>query len=125
MENTCRKEKCPMWGLFNDPEEPCINYVQSWWEDKQTGENKLVCDCVPKRTFIMLQHIMNRMDGVQQASEEERNKSNKLLKEVEKVYRMVLFDNSTTSTSFGKLINKDKVQQIEIEKIKLLKNEEK
>jgi hypothetical protein len=69
MEDTCNKTDCALWGLFDHK---CPNYVESWWNSSD-NKPKLVHDCAPRRTFIMIQDLHNRLIGVQKAQEETRN----------------------------------------------------
>jgi len=74
MENTCIKEKCPLWQLLDGK---CPNYIESWWQPSplSPGPPVLVQDCAPKRTLIMIQDLSNRLVGVQKSQEEARNES--------------------------------------------------
>ena len=72
MENTCVKEKCEFWNNGH-----CCNYMESWWMPPETQGSKpvLVSDCAPKRTFLMIQDLSNRLVGVQKSQEELRNET--------------------------------------------------
>jgi len=74
MEDTCSKEKCSLWQLTDGN---CPNFIESWWTPVGPGENqpKLVSDCAPKRTFLMIQDLSNRLTGLQSSHEELRNES--------------------------------------------------
>lgn len=70
---------CP-WvksGFCNSVEE-CPNYVESWWTEAQTGQQKLVKDCAPKRLMLQMSALHNRLEGVQAATEELRNESHSM-----------------------------------------------
>jgi len=75
MENTCSKEKCLLWQLTDGN---CPNYIESWWTPAPQMSDRtpvLVSDCAPKRTFLMIQELSNRLTGLQQSHEELRNES--------------------------------------------------
>lgn len=78
MENTCDYENCKFAkNLFDSPEE-CFNYIQSWWTPSDGGQPVLIKDCIPKRQFLMIQDLHNRLAGVQKSQEEQRNESNRM-----------------------------------------------
>ena len=79
MENTCNSKECKLFELLGGTEEQCPNFVQAWWRPLE-GEPKLVKDCAPKRTMIMIQEHYNRLIGLQQAQEEQRNESTKIVR---------------------------------------------
>jgi iron-sulfur cluster repair protein YtfE (RIC family) len=56
----------------------CPNYVEGWWTPKEGGRPVLIKDCAPKRIFLMLQDIHNRLEGLQKAQEQQRNQSHNL-----------------------------------------------
>lgn len=71
MQGTCDKEQCALWGLTGGH---CPNYVESWWQPGEKGAQPvLVADCAPRRTFLMIQDLHQRLVGVQKAQEEQRN----------------------------------------------------
>jgi hypothetical protein len=79
MDNTCNYEKCEFAKvlMFSSPHQ-CPNYIESLWvAGPMTGNTgsqpKLVCDCSPKRVFLMIQELYNRQIGTQQALEQVRN----------------------------------------------------
>lgn len=76
MDNTSCEEKCP-WvkSGFCSKVEECPNHVESWWTEGQTGQQKLVRDCVPKRLMIQMATLQSRFEGVQAASEQARNET--------------------------------------------------
>ncbi len=68
--------KCP-WvksGFCSNVEE-CPNYVESWWQEGQSGQTKLVKDCAPKRLMQQMAALQSRFEGVQAASEQVRNET--------------------------------------------------
>lgn len=72
MENTCIREKCEFWNNGK-----CPNYIESWWMPPETqgGKPILIYDCSPKRTFLMIQDLSNRLTGLQKAQEQLRNET--------------------------------------------------
>ena len=71
MENTCRKEKCPEWELHGDH---CANFIENWWTPKEPNSAPiLILDCAKVRTIFLLQDILIRLEGFQQAQEQQRN----------------------------------------------------
>ncbi len=71
MENTCKKGNCPEWKLHGDH---CSNYVENWWTPKEPNSAPiLIQDCAKVRTIFLLQDILIRLEGFQQAQEEQRN----------------------------------------------------
>ena len=84
MQGTCNEKGCKLFDLIGGTPEQCPNFVQTMWQS-QDSQPILVKDCAPKRTMIMMQEIHNRLVGLQQASEQQRNESqaiNSVFKEV-------------------------------------------
>lgn len=75
MENTCNPENCKLFNLLGGTPEQCPNYQESWWTPEGKGKPILVKDCSPRRTFLMIQDLHNRLIGVQKAQEEQRNEA--------------------------------------------------
>lgn len=68
--------KCP-WvksGFCSNVEE-CPNYVESWWQEGDSGKTKLVKDCAPKRLMHQMSALQSRFEGVQAATEQVRNET--------------------------------------------------
>ena len=82
MEDTCNKD-CEFGKLFKSERE-CCNYIESWWKPLE-GQPVLIKDCAPRRNFWMIQDLYNRLIGVQQANEEQRNESNKIVSAFAKI----------------------------------------
>lgn len=51
-------------------QEDCFNFVESWWTPEGRKEPIVVKDCAPKRTFMMIQDLYNRLIGVQKQQDE-------------------------------------------------------
>jgi len=82
MEDTCAKNECPMWKKFK---EKCPNYIESWWTPSQPGGDGqpiLLHDCAPRRTFLMIQELNNRLIGVEKSNEQQRNTNIVMLKTI-------------------------------------------
>jgi hypothetical protein len=75
MENTCN-EKCHLWKKYGIN---CPNYIESWWTFEDKKKPILIKDCAPKRTFLMIQELYNRLVGLQQASEQQRNNAGTII----------------------------------------------
>lgn len=73
MENTCGFDTCAVAKRMKlkKPQE-CVNYIESWWT-KPEGKPVLVQDCAPRRTTLMIQDLYNRLIGVEQSQEQQRN----------------------------------------------------
>lgn len=74
MQGTCNEKDCKLFDLIGGTPEQCPNFVQTMWQPDK-GQPVLVRDCAPKRTMIMTQEIYNRLIGLQQASEQQRNEA--------------------------------------------------
>ena len=75
MENTCNPENCKLFDLLGGTPEQCCNYQESWWTPEGKGKPVCIKDCAPRRTFLMVQDLHNRLIGVQKAQEEQRNEN--------------------------------------------------
>lgn len=71
MESTCREKKCSHWNKGK-----CPFGLETWWKPLE-GEPKLIRDCAPIRTMLMVQELYNQQIRLQQAQEEQRNESYK------------------------------------------------
>lgn len=69
MENTCCEGKCPYvkMSLCQSADE-CPNFVESWWHEGSTGQQKLVRDCAPKRIMIQLGLLQARCESAEAAT---------------------------------------------------------
>ena len=74
MENTCSYKECEFGKLFDKPEQ-CPNYMESWWRPSNDDKPILIKDCAPRRTFLMIQDLSNRLVGVQKSQEEQRDEN--------------------------------------------------
>lgn len=103
MKNTCDYGNCKFaQNLFDSPEE-CFNYIESWWTPSDGGQPILIKDCIPKRQFLMIQDLHNRLIGVQKSQEEQRNESIKMkesmikfinvISEYDKTVKVEMLDN--------------------------------
>jgi len=74
MDNTNCGAECPFvkTGFCNSDRE-CPNYSESCWIEGKTGEQKMIKDCIPKRLMIQNNHQQMRLEGLQQAVEQQRN----------------------------------------------------
>ena len=78
MKDTCNYKECKLFDLLGGTPEQCPNYQESWWVPEGNGKPVLIKDCAPRRTFLMIQDLSNRLVGVQKASEQSRNNSSKV-----------------------------------------------
>ena len=79
MENTCNHKECKFYKFLKFKElSQCLNYIETWWTQEK-GEPKLIKDCSPKRTMIMVQELYNQQIRLQQAQEEQRNATTKVV----------------------------------------------
>ena len=78
MEGTCHYQNCQFHQLIGGEPEHCPNFKQTWWTSKE-GEPKMVNDCAPIRTLIMMQELHTRLIGLQAAQEQQRNESVKIM----------------------------------------------
>ena len=78
MQGTCNPKECKLHDLLGGMPEQCPNYMESWWQPAPQATDRtpiLVKDCAPKRTFLMIQELSNRLVGVQKSQEELRNET--------------------------------------------------
>lgn len=101
MENTCNYQNCQFAAqLFNKPEQ-CPFYVESWWKPLE-GQPELVKDCANKRIFLMVQNLHDRLIGVQQSQEQQRNESTKILRFAEEVLSATALKHDQTMVYLNK-----------------------
>lgn len=59
-------DKCPyVQQGFCKSDTECPHYMEAWWQDQQTGNQKLVKDCAPKRLLLDSQAMFNRTISMQ------------------------------------------------------------
>ena len=79
MENTCNHSECEFAKQLFDKPEQCPFYIESWWtpatSNGKRGTPVLIKDCSNKRIFIMIQELYDRLIGVQQAQERQRDEN--------------------------------------------------
>jgi hypothetical protein len=81
MESTCTKD-CKFWKKYKDK---CPFYIQTTWSKDGEPTPRVVEDCTPKRSMILIMEMSNRFLGLQQATEQERNMQHRV---VEKLIQM-------------------------------------
>lgn len=70
MDCTNCGDKCPyVQQGFCKSDCECPNYVESWWVEQQSGKQKLIKDCAPKRLMIDSQNSFNRGISIQASVE--------------------------------------------------------
>lgn len=75
MENTCNPKECKLYNLLDGEPSQCPNYQESWWIPSKDGKPVLIKDCAPKRIFLMIQDLSNRLVSIQKAQENQRNEN--------------------------------------------------
>lgn len=71
MQGTC--DKC--WMMKDGK---CPNLIETWWTP-HGGKPELVVDCAPRRTVLMLQELVNRVDSLHTAQDVQRDVSLKVI----------------------------------------------
>jgi hypothetical protein len=77
MENvtdTCIKN-CVFFEKYMQDGNNCPFYMQTTWLDEKSGQPKICNDCAPKRSLMLQVEDFNRMQGLQRAFDEQRNKT--------------------------------------------------
>lgn len=72
MENTCKKEKCFFWDLFDGR---CPMYIELKYEDKHTHAVRYTEDCAPIRIVLMLTEMYPRLEGIERTQDHIRNET--------------------------------------------------
>jgi len=65
--------------MFYKKQDKCPFRVRTTWVDEKSNETKTVWDCAPKRALIMQMNWDQRLIGVQQSVEQNRNVTQKLI----------------------------------------------
>lgn len=87
ISNTCKKEECAWW---KEHKESCPMYITTVWNNSdEPGATKIIEDCAPKRNSLLLMEYSSRAVGIQQDYEEQRNKYDKLIKDMSLVILML------------------------------------
>lgn len=91
MENTCNFSECKMAKKMGfETASDCFNFIESWWTSLD-GQPKLIQDCAPRRTILMIQEHYNRLIGLQQAQEQQRNVNTQVLQKFSGLVEAVNF----------------------------------
>jgi hypothetical protein len=70
MEDTACGSKCAFVKMgFITTCEDCPNYTETWWQEGQTGNTRIVKDCAPKRIMNQLGALQARTENAQAAAE--------------------------------------------------------
>ena len=78
MDKTCNYKDCRLHDLLGGEPKDCPNFIETWWKPLE-GQAKLVQDCAPKRTLLMVQELYNQQVRLQKAQEQQRNESQKIM----------------------------------------------
>ena len=99
MKDTCIFKDCPIAKRLKvkKPEE-CFNFIEGWWTPQGKKEPTIIKDCSPKRNFLMIQDLFNRLIGLQQSQDQMRN-------EYSKDQMVINLLSKNIEMSFDKLIN--------------------
>lgn len=66
MDCTNCGDKCPFVKQgFCQTDSECPHYMESWWIESESGKQKLVKDCAPKRLMLDSQNQFNRSISMQ------------------------------------------------------------
>lgn len=81
MKDTCDPANCSFLKkvLKEETPEGCPNYIESWWTKVGEEQPILVKDCAPKRMVLMCQEVVNANLRLQQANEQMRNESHRII----------------------------------------------
>ena len=83
VKDTCKKEQCPWWQQH---ESNCPMYMTTVWENsEEAGATKIIEDCAPKRNTLLLMEYSARAVGMQQDYEQQRNKYDKLIRNLSEI----------------------------------------
>ncbi len=73
MTDTCKFSSCVIAKRLKiKVAEECPNHVATWWTQKDQ-KPVLISDCATQRIVFMVQDLHNRLIGVQQSQEQQRN----------------------------------------------------
>jgi hypothetical protein len=80
IEDTCTAT-CAYYKKYKmaGEKKTCPHYMETTWASKERPVPKIAHDCSHKRCLILQIDAFNRMLGLQQAAEEERNMQHKML----------------------------------------------
>jgi len=65
--------------MFYKKKDKCPFRVKTTWVEEKSNETKSIWDCAPKRSLMMQMNWDQRLIGVQQATEQNRNVTHKLV----------------------------------------------
>jgi len=103
MKNTCNPTECKLFDLLGGTPEQCPNFIESWFTPSDGSKPILVKDCAPKRTFLMISELHQRLIGVEKASEEGRNSTLRLAESVT-LLAQALSNNENVRLTIGGLL---------------------
>ena len=87
IQNTCKKEECLFWELFD---KKCPqHFINTFYPNGKVDESYQVDDCAPIRTMILIKELHGRIIGTQQAFEEQRNSMQETIKPISEFVDMV------------------------------------
>lgn len=72
-QNTCHFENCAFARRLKLKKMlECPNYYENLFISEK-DEKKMILDCAPIRTMLMIQELSNRLVGVEKSQEQQRN----------------------------------------------------
>lgn len=77
-ESTCKREKCPKWDN-NFVDGNCPNFMYTTWVNKEESMPKVLDDCAPQRTVLMLMDMHNHIMGMKEYASQTRNMLSELI----------------------------------------------
>lgn len=83
VQPTCREKECSHWSKGK-----CPFSFETWWKPLE-GQPKLIRDCAPIRTMIMVQELYNKQIGMQAALESQRNEAVKIFDTFKNIARQI------------------------------------
>lgn len=108
MKDTCIFKGCPIAKRLKiKKQEECFNFIEGWWTPQGKKEPMIVKDCTPKRTFLMIQDLFNRLIGLQQSQDQMRN-------EYSKDQMVINLLSKNIEMSFDRLINGNDTKRITV-----------
>lgn len=86
MEDTCF-DGCRYRDKKGNYKKTCPDYIELTWQT-DSGQAKVTHDCVRRRSLLMMMNWDQRLLGVQQAAEQERNASHDLVSKLGEIVEM-------------------------------------
>ena len=75
VKGTCVKEDCQSWKENGNK---CPHYMETVWVNESNGVPKILEDCAPRRTVLMLMDMHNQLAGIKIYASQTRSRLDKL-----------------------------------------------